>query len=73
MPETVGGSGVKLTGVSTTVAEAVGGRRVAEGLIAVEVGSDDSGCLTEVGEAVAGPVGVEECDASVVGYNTLVW
>jgi hypothetical protein len=73
IPETVGGSGVKLTGVGTTVAEAVGGWRVADGMIPVEVGSDDTGWLTEVGKTVAGPVGVGECDASVVVYNALAW
>jgi hypothetical protein len=71
IPETVGGSGVKLIGVGTTVAEEVGGRMVVEGVIAGEVGSDDTGCLTEVGKTFAGSVGVGECEASVVGDNAL--
>jgi hypothetical protein len=86
-PERVGGSGVKLTGVGTTVAaEGVGGRGVAEGLArvgtlaAVEVGCDDVGvvgynALTWGGGTVADAAGVGNAgvgDAGVVGYKALV-
>ena len=85
-PERVGGSGVKLTGVGTTVAaEGVGGSGVAEGLarvgtlVAVEVGCDDVGvvgysALTWGGGTVAGAASVGDADvgdAGVVGYNAL--
>ena len=81
IPETVGGSGVKLTGVGTTVAaEGVGGGGVAEGLArigtmaAVEVGCDDAGWLTWVGGTVAGTAAVGRIgDAGVVGCNALAW
>jgi hypothetical protein len=85
IPETVGGSGVKLTGVGTTVAVAVGGGGVAEGLTrvgtlaAVEVGCDDVGvveynALTGGGGTVADSAGVGNADvgdAGVVGCNAL--
>jgi hypothetical protein len=73
MPETVGGNGVKFTAVGPTVGEEAGGGRVAEGLIPVEVGSDDPGWVTDVGNAVAGLVGVGECDESIVGDTALAW
>jgi hypothetical protein len=69
--------------VGTTVAVAVGGRRVAEG---VEVGSDDVGvgdadvvgdnALTGVGGTVTEAASVSAAgvgDADVVGYKALVW
>ena len=73
IPETVGGNGVKFTRVGATVGEAVGGGRVAEERFPVEVGSDDPGWVTEVGNAVAGLVGVGECDETVVGDTALAW
>src|SRR3972149_2304872 len=42
IPETVGGNGVKFTGVAPTVGEDVDGGRVVEEWITVEVGSEDS-------------------------------
>jgi hypothetical protein len=82
-PERVGGSGVKLTGVGTTVAaEGVGGSGVAEGLtrvgtlVAVEAGCDEVSWLTWGGGTVADAACVGNADigdAGVVGGNTLAW
>jgi hypothetical protein len=71
IPETVVGSGVKFTRVGTTVGEDAGSRIVAEGMIPGEVGSEDTDRVTEVGKIVAGPAGVGECAASVVGDSAL--
>ncbi len=67
----VGGSGVKLVGVGTTVAAARDGRGVTEGMIAVEVGSDDTGWLSEIGKTAAGFVEIEGCGVDIFGYNAL--